>query len=96
MPQDDNAALVALVRGAAAGGEDAWRVLYDRFTPLLRNVARGFRLGPADVDDVVQTTWSLAFSQISALNNPAPSLAGSWSSRVGSVSACCNESWWRS
>ena len=71
MPHDDNAALVALVRGAAAGGEDAWRVLYERFTPLLRNVARGFRLGPADVDDVVQTTWSLAFSQISALNNPA-------------------------
>jgi RNA polymerase sigma factor (sigma-70 family) len=71
MPRDDNVALAALVRSAAAGDEDAWRVLYERFTPLLRNIARGFRLGPADVDDVVQTTWSRALSRISGLNNPA-------------------------
>jgi RNA polymerase sigma factor (sigma-70 family) len=62
--------LATVVRGAATGDEDAWRVLVDRFTPLLRNVARGFRLGSADVDDVVQTTWSRALSHISALNDP--------------------------
>jgi RNA polymerase sigma factor (sigma-70 family) len=71
MPRDENAALATLVRGAAAGDEAAWRVLYKRFTPLLRSVARGFRLGPADVDDVVQTTWSRALTNISALNDPA-------------------------
>jgi RNA polymerase sigma factor (sigma-70 family) len=38
---------------------------------MLRRVAGGFRLGPADVDDVVQATWSRALSHISALNDPA-------------------------
>jgi RNA polymerase sigma factor (sigma-70 family) len=71
MPRDDQAALTLIVRSAAAGDEDAWRVLFERITPLLRTVARGFRLAPADVDDVVQTTWSRALSHISALNDPA-------------------------
>jgi RNA polymerase sigma factor (sigma-70 family) len=60
----------ALVRRAARGDEDAWRALVKRFTPMLRGVARGFRLSPADVDDLVQITWARAFHHIGRLQQP--------------------------
>jgi len=37
---------------------------------MLRSVVRGFRLAPADVDDVVQTTWLAAFTNIGNLRQP--------------------------
>jgi RNA polymerase sigma factor (sigma-70 family) len=63
--------VTAMVKSAAAGDEAAWHALAVRFTPLLRSVARGFRLSPADVDDVVQTTWLRAVSRIDSLQEPA-------------------------
>jgi RNA polymerase sigma factor (sigma-70 family) len=65
-----HAAPSALVRRATRGDEDAWRTLVERFTPLLRGVARGFRLDAADVDDLVQVTWARAFDSIGRLQQP--------------------------
>jgi RNA polymerase sigma factor (sigma-70 family) len=62
--------LVTVVRAATSGDQTAWRSLVERFTPTLRNVARGYRLGSADVDDVVQTVWASAFSNIEGLRDP--------------------------
>jgi RNA polymerase sigma factor (sigma-70 family) len=59
-----------LARRAAAGDPHAWADLVTRLDGLLRAVAKSYRLGAADVDDVVQTTWLRAVEHIGALNNP--------------------------
>jgi RNA polymerase sigma factor (sigma-70 family) len=76
--RDDDAdrALVALVYAARRGNEAAWSRLVARFDPMLRKVARSFRLGPADVDDVVQATWTRLYSHIGTLREPAA--VGGW------------------
>src|SRR4051812_38454720 len=73
-PGDDE--LVRLVRAAAAHDEAAWARLIDRFDRLLRGVARGFSLSGADVDDVVQVTWTRLYTGIGGLQNPAA--VGAW------------------
>lgn len=70
MARRESTSLAPVVRSAAAGDEDAWRDLFARFDPLLRAVARGFRLRPIDVDDVVQSTWSRAFHHLGRLHEP--------------------------
>jgi RNA polymerase sigma factor (sigma-70 family) len=55
---------------AAAGEHGAWTELVCRFDGLLRGVARGYRLAPADVDDVVQTTWLRALEHVRRLQDP--------------------------
>jgi RNA polymerase sigma factor (sigma-70 family) len=69
MPVRESTSLGAVVRRAAAGDEDAWRHLVGRFTPVLRGIARGFRLTPADADDAIQATWSRAFAHIDRLHD---------------------------
>jgi RNA polymerase sigma factor (sigma-70 family) len=58
------------VREAAAGDDRAWRDLVLRMDGVLRGVARGYRLAPCDVDDVVQTTWLRAFAHVGRMNEP--------------------------
>jgi RNA polymerase sigma factor (sigma-70 family) len=58
-----------LVR-AAAGSDDAWTQLVQRFTPRLRAIARAHRLGAHDVEDVVQTTWLELLKYIGRLREP--------------------------
>jgi RNA polymerase sigma factor (sigma-70 family) len=70
MARAEIASLGGTVRSAAHGDEDAWRALFAHFNPVLKAVARGFRLAPADVDDVVQTTWARAFSRLHRLQEP--------------------------
>lgn len=69
-------AVAGLAQDAAAGDERAWRDLVARFEPLLRGIARGYRLDPADVEDVVQVTWFRAFRSLDRLNEPAA--VGAW------------------
>jgi RNA polymerase sigma factor (sigma-70 family) len=71
-----NAQLEQTVRAAAGGDERAWIELFTRFTPVLRHVARGFRLAPHDVDDVVQACWLSLLTNIHTLNEPAA--VGGW------------------
>lgn len=64
------APLTAVVRAARHGDGHAWESLVERFTPTMRGVVRGYRLSPADVDDVVQFAWATAFAQIGRLREP--------------------------
>jgi RNA polymerase sigma factor (sigma-70 family) len=63
-------ALAAVVRAASAGDARAWATIVDRFTPALKATARGFRLSPADVEDVVQSTWLAAVRHLRLLRSP--------------------------
>jgi RNA polymerase sigma factor (sigma-70 family) len=68
--------LVALVHRARAGDPDAWSRLVQRFDRMLRGIARSYRLAPADVDDVVQTTWLNLFEAIKQIREPTA--IGAW------------------
>jgi RNA polymerase sigma factor (sigma-70 family) len=68
---EPDAALIALVYAARRGDNAAWRRLVERFDPMLRKVARSFRLAPCDVDDVLQETWVLLYRNIGGLREPA-------------------------
>jgi hypothetical protein len=72
--EQDVSPVTALVVTAAAGDQQAWRELVDRYAPLLVSVIRGFRLTPS--------TWT-------ASRNREPSLAGWSRQRGGSRSATC-------
>jgi RNA polymerase sigma factor (sigma-70 family) len=63
--------LADVVRGAAAGDEQAWGELVTRLEPLLRRIARGYRLSASDADDVVQATWLTLLNHIGDLRDPA-------------------------
>jgi RNA polymerase sigma factor (sigma-70 family) len=63
--------LQTLVGAARRGDPDAWSRLIARFDPMLRRVARSHRLGGADVDDVVQATWTLLYTHIDTIREPA-------------------------
>jgi RNA polymerase sigma factor (sigma-70 family) len=68
--------VAVLASGAAAGEERAWEALVGRFDPMLRRVARGFRLSLHDVDDAVQATWLRAVRHLDRLEDPAA--VGAW------------------
>src|SRR5215208_707445 len=56
---------------AAAGGDDpTWRDLFTRLDGILHAVAKRYRLGAADVDDVVQTTWLRAIEHVERRDDP--------------------------
>jgi len=69
--QVNDAQLAALVRAARTGDNDAWTRLIDRYDRVLRRIARSYRLGPADVDDVVQMAWIRLYQNIDRLREPA-------------------------
>lgn len=75
-PADYDQELVKLVSSARAGDERAWEQLYARFTPMLRSVARSYRLSSSDVDDAVQMVWLLLLNHIGRLRRPAA--VGTW------------------
>lgn len=84
-PADEQRQLVALVRAAAGGDAAAWTHLVERYDPTLRRLARSYRLAPADVDDVVQTTWLELLTTIGRIREPAA--IGAWLATVTRRSA---------
>jgi RNA polymerase sigma factor (sigma-70 family) len=68
--------LARLVADAASRDEHAWGALVQEFDGLLRSVARNYRLGAADVVDVVQNTWLKAWCHLGQLRDPTA--IGSW------------------
>ena len=68
--------IAAVARGAADGDGRSWAELVRTFDPTLRAVARGFRLGRTDVDDVLQDVWLRAFRALGTLQEPAA--VGGW------------------
>ena len=70
-PSDETSnRLIELVHAARSRDPNAWESLVTRFTPMLRSVARDYRLSAADIDDVVQATWTAAFTHIAQLREP--------------------------
>jgi RNA polymerase sigma factor (sigma-70 family) len=63
--------LIELVKAARVGDDRAWACLIDRFDGTVRNIARSYRLQPADIDDVVQITWARLYEHIDRLREPA-------------------------
>src|SRR6266542_4175849 len=71
-----SARLAPTVQAAARGDEHAWAALVQHFTPLLRGVARGYRLDTHDVDDVVQACWVSLLLSVGNLRDPEA--VGAW------------------
>ena len=63
--------LVALVRRAVDGDPAALTCIVERFDRSLRAIVRFYRLGPFDVDDVVQATWLQFMEHRCSLREPA-------------------------
>jgi RNA polymerase sigma factor (sigma-70 family) len=68
--------LTATVHAAALGDHRAWNALVHQFTPVLRRVAKGYRLPPYDVDDVVQACWVSLLESLHTLREPEA--VGAW------------------
>jgi len=64
------------VRRARAGDAAAWDALVDRFGSRVRAVARSYRLGGADADDVFQVTWLRLVANLDAIREPER--VGAW------------------
>ncbi len=79
-PCDHDRQLVALVHSARAGDPEAWTRLVRRFERMLRDIARSYRLGPTEIDDVVQATWLNLFEEIDRVREPAA--IGGWLATV--------------
>jgi RNA polymerase sigma factor (sigma-70 family) len=65
-----------LATDAAAGNEQAWTDLVRRFNPMLRGIARTYRLNSADAEDAVQNTWLRAYCHLDQLRDPGA--IGGW------------------
>jgi RNA polymerase sigma factor (sigma-70 family) len=72
---DGHTDLATLLRAASEGDQEAWNAITDRFTSLLWSVARSFRLGTDDAEDVVQNTWLRLLENLTKIDNPE-ALAG--------------------
>jgi RNA polymerase sigma factor (sigma-70 family) len=62
--------ITSLVDAAAAGDEEAWHEIVDRYTPLLGSVIRRFRLATAETEDVAQTVWLRLVEHLDSLREP--------------------------
>jgi len=67
---DDASPIASLVAAAAAGDQQAWRELVDRYSPLLVTVIRRFRLSPSETEDVAQTVWLRLVEYLGDLREP--------------------------
>jgi RNA polymerase sigma factor (sigma-70 family) len=65
-----------LLQSARSGDAGAWRALVDRYSPMLWNIARGFRLDHATCADVVQTTWVALAENLASVREP--DAVGGW------------------
>lgn len=66
----DPSSLTDLVEAAAAGDQQAWDAIVERFSRLLWSVGRSFRLGEDDAADVVQTTWLKLLENLGRIQEP--------------------------
>ena len=63
--------VTALVTRAAAGDQDAWNRIIDRYAPLVYVTCTRYRLSQQDIEDVGQRVWLLLVEQIGNLREPA-------------------------
>jgi RNA polymerase sigma factor (sigma-70 family) len=63
---DNSAELVRRIRN---GDSSAWRELVDQYEPLLRRLARQYRLSGQDMEDAVQLTWLRCLEHIDQITH---------------------------
>lgn len=63
---DNSAELVGRIRN---GDGSAWRELVDQYEPLLRRLARQYRLSGQDMEDAVQLTWLRCLEHIDQITH---------------------------
>jgi RNA polymerase sigma factor (sigma-70 family) len=63
---DDSTELVRRIR---TGDGSAWRELVEQYEPLLRRLARQYRLSRQDTDDAIQLTWLRCLEHIDQLTH---------------------------
>lgn len=63
---DNSAELVGRIRN---GDSSAWRELVDHYEPLLRRLARQYRLSGQDMDDAIQLTWLRCLEHIDQITH---------------------------
>ena len=62
--------IAELVAQARDGSRLAWTALVEHFQPLVRAVARGYRLADSDVDDIGQAVWMLLVEHVDRIREP--------------------------
>lgn len=67
---DPRGRLDDLVAGARRGERRAWDALVERYRPLVRAVASGYRLNARDVEDVDQTVWLRLIENLDRIREP--------------------------
>jgi RNA polymerase sigma factor (sigma-70 family) len=67
---DGDVPVSLLVDAAAAGDEQAWQEIVDRYAPLLASVIRRFELSTAETQDVAQTVWLRLVEHLRSLREP--------------------------
>lgn len=67
----DDPVVIALVRRAVGGDQDAWNEIVDRYAQLVWSICIRFGLGSEDIDDVSQSVWLLLVESIGNLREPA-------------------------
>lgn len=77
--------VASLVQSARSGDAVAWADLTRRFDRRLRHIARSYRLGMDDVDEIVQSTWLELLKAIERIDEPAA--VGAWVETVTRRSA---------
>lgn len=67
----DDPQVVALVARAAAGDQQAWNDIVERYAPLVWSICMRHRLSETDIEDVGQTVWLRLVEQLGHLREPA-------------------------
>lgn len=67
----DDPAVIALVTEAAAGNQDAWNEIVERYAPLVWSICVRHKLAREEIDDVGQAVWLLLVENIGRLREPA-------------------------
>jgi RNA polymerase sigma-70 factor (ECF subfamily) len=70
VPNDPPADLAATIRASAAGDQEAFARLYADYVRMVHAIVLG-RVPRADVDDLVQDVFVLAYTRIGELRSPA-------------------------
>jgi RNA polymerase sigma factor (sigma-70 family) len=68
-PSDPDAAGAVLER-LVAGDEATWADVVRQYRTLVRNLARGYRIGVHEVDDVEQRVWLLLYEHAGGIRDP--------------------------
>lgn len=67
----DQRSVPELVSGLRRGDGAAWNATVRRFTPLVRRIARTYRMNGGDAEDVAQTVWLRLLEHVERIRDPA-------------------------